>query len=183
MKKTLLFTILTFLVITLQAQDVFQSTTGEVSFFSKTPVEDIDATCNKLATALNVKTKKFAFKVTITNFEFKKSLMQEHFNENYMESKKFPKATFEGEITDAVDLTKPGTYNVKAKGKLNIHGVEQERIIDAVVTVSAADIKITSDFKVKLVDHKIEVPKLVFEKIAETIDVSVKTTLKPVEKK
>lgn len=183
MKKTLLIIFASIVVLTLNAQDIFQSNNGEVKFFSSTPVEDIDAKSNKLASALNIKTNKFAFKVTIKSFEFKKALMQEHFNENYMESEKYPKATFDGEIIDAPDLTIKGKYNVKAKGKLNIHGKEQDRIIDAEITVTENALIVKSDFKVKLVDHNIEVPKLVFKNIAETIEVSVNSTLKPAEKK
>jgi polyisoprenoid-binding protein YceI len=182
--KTIHYLILSLLIsISGFTQDIFQTNAGEVSFYSKTPVEDIDAKSNKLAAALNKSTNKFAFKVSIKSFEFKKALMQEHFNENYMESDKYPKGTFEGEIIDNVKLTENGTYNVKAKGILNIHGVAQERIIDGIVTVKDNEIMINSEFKIKLTDHNIEVPKLVFKNIAEIIDVTINATLKPAVKK
>jgi len=105
--------------------------------------------------------------------------MQEHFNENYMESDKFPTASFKGKINDNVDLTKDGTYKVTASGTLNIHGVEKPRDIEGSVTVKGGNVSLSSNFRVKLEDHKIERPSVVFQNIAETIDVKINATLKP----
>lgn len=156
---------------------VFES--GHISFFSETPVEDIEAHTHSYAVALNPENRKFAFSVAMTTFEFEKSLMQEHFNENYMESEKYPNATFKGGIEEDIDLSKDGTYSANAKGKLEIHGVTQERTIPVKVEVKEGKIKFNSDFKVKLVDHNIEVPSIVVTNIAEVIDVKVEGVLKP----
>ncbi len=100
--------------------------------------------------------------------------MEEHFNENYLESEKFPNAIFKGKIQESIDWTKVGTYDVSAKGILTIHGVSKERILNGKVTIDKNKIVLNSDFDVMLVDHKIDVPKLVFAKIAEKIKVQNK---------
>lgn len=103
--------------------------------------------------------------------------MQEHFNENYMESGKFPNATFKGTIEGTFDLNKNGSYPVTAKGELDIHGIKQQRTIPATIEVKDKSVKISSKFKVKLADHKIEIPTIVFNKIAEEIEVSIQSDL------
>jgi polyisoprenoid-binding protein YceI len=106
--------------------------------------------------------------------------MEEHFNENYMESEKYPHATFAGKMEPLVDFSKPGTYPVKAKGKLNIHGVEVEREFSGTLTVNAdKTAQLKSTMEVPLADHKIERPQLVMVKIADKIAVSVDFILKP----
>lgn len=156
---------------------VFDS--GSISFFSETPVENIKAETKKYAAALNPDTKKFAFSVMMTSFQFKKKQMQEHFNENYMESEKFPKATFVGDIVEQVDLLKDGKHTINAKGKLTIHGVEKERTLPVSIVIKGGKLTLSSKFQVKLVDHDIEVPSIVVANIAEIIDVNVEGVLKP----
>ncbi len=158
---------------------VFES--GSISFYSETPVENIAAKNNLYAAALKPTTKQFAFAVQMDGFQFEKKLMQEHFNENYMESEKYPKATFAGVIAEDVDLLKEGTYELSAKGKLNIHGVEKERTIPVTLTSKGGKLSFKSAFQVKLVDHDIEVPSLVVTNIAEIIDVKVDGVLKEKE--
>ncbi|MES2627445.1 MAG: YceI family protein [Bacteroidota bacterium] len=156
-----------------QAQ-VVKSAETEVSFFSKSPVEDISALTKKTTAAINLDSRAIAFSVPIKSFVFTNGLMQEHFNENYLESSKYPNASFKGKINENVDLKKDGTYNVTSTGKLNIHGVEQDRTLDGTITVKNGLITLNSAFKVKLVDHRIEVPTLVTKNIAEVIDVKLK---------
>ncbi len=105
--------------------------------------------------------------------------MQEHFNENYMESEKFPHATFKGKMNETVDFSKPGTSIVTATGVLNIHGVNQKRTLNGVLTVSDAGILLETKFDVLLADHKISIPRLVFNKIAEQIEVSTSFSYSP----
>jgi len=137
-------------------------------------MENIDAHSKSMVSAINPATKQVAAVIMVNTFQFKNSLMQEHFNEKYLETEKYPKATFSGFINENVDLMKPGTYNVTVTGKLTIHGVEQNRTIKGVIIVdNALKLTLTSEFDVKLVDHKIEIPKLVFQKIAETIAVKI----------
>ena len=181
MKKLRNLLVLTGLIVlhlqatTLSKLYVFES--GSIRFFSETPVENIEAKTEIYAAVLNPETRKFAFKVLMTSFEFEKSLMQEHFNENYMESEKYPNGTFSGEIVEDIDLLKDGEYSFTAKGTLEIHGVKQTREIPVKATVKKGKLDFSSDFQVKLVDHNIEVPSIVVKNIAEVIDVGVKGVL------
>jgi polyisoprenoid-binding protein YceI len=156
------------------AQDVYSCRNTSLSFFSATPVENIDATTTKGVSAINVKTGALYFKVAVNTFKFKKSLMEEHFNENYMESDKYPNAEFKGKIVDEIDLRKDGTYNVTVEGTLNMHGVDKTYREKATVTVSGGKPAAETKFNVKLADHKIKIPTLVVTNIAETVEVTVK---------
>lgn len=179
MKKSILtITSIAFMAIGAQAQ-LFSTAVGSISFFSTTPVENIEAKSAQTLSVLNVKTRELAFSVGNTSFKFQNKLMEEHFNEKYMESEKFPQSTFKGKINEDVDLTKDGEYKVTVTGKLNIHGVEQERTIPGTVMVKDGSLILNSMFKVKEVDHKIEIPKLVVAKIAEEIDVKIEAKLMP----
>jgi len=110
---------------------------------------------------------------------FNSPLQQEHFNENYLESNQYPKATFSGKIIEDIDFTRPGTYTLRTKGILTIHGVAQERIIRAVVTVSGGVMRVNAPFTVALIDHQIAIPKIVRQKIAEVISFTVQADMRP----
>lgn len=163
----------------LKAQTLYKATNAEVSFFSKTPMEDIDGKSNVVNTIITIENKSLVFLIPNKSFNFPNKLMQEHFNEKYMESEKYPFSTFKGTVQENIDLKVNGEYKVTVKGKLTIHGVEQERTISGTITVSEGKLELTSNFKVKNADHKIEIPKLVVAKIAEELDVQVKATLVP----
>jgi len=158
------------------SQNVLKAKTTEISFFSSTPIEDINANSKKGVSAINLSTGQVYMKVPNTTFEFKAKLMQEHFNENYMESEKYPFSEFSGKIVDKIDLSKSGTYNVTVEGKLNMHGVVKDYKTQALIINDAGKLSSTSNFKVKLTDHDIKVPSLVFEKIAEVIDVKIQAS-------
>lgn len=144
-----------------------------IRFFSKTPLEDIEGITKSGSAAMNVKTGKILFRVAMTSFQFEKALMQEHFNENYMESDKYPTGDFDGQITEMPDLSKDGDYQVKVKGNFTIHGVKKERELAAHLKVSDGKIIGKSVFIVKCVDHNIEIPKLVVKNIAEDLEVTI----------
>ena len=164
------------------AQKFWTTGNGKIDFFSKTPVEDIEAHSTAGGAIINTETGQLAFKVPIKSFHFPNSLMEEHFNENYMESGKYPEGTFSGKMEPLVDFSKPGTYPVKAKGKLKIHGVEVEREFAGTITVKAdKTAELVCDFEVLLADHKIERPQLVLVKIADKISVKTMFLLKPKE--
>lgn len=154
---------------------------GNISFFSSTPVEDIEAHNNQVNAALDTDSGDFVFKVLIKSFKFEKALMQEHFNENYMESHKFPNATFVGKVEnkDDIDFSKPGKYDVKISGKLTIHGVSQDISENGTFEVKEGEINGFSKFKVKVADYDIKIPKTVINNIAEEIEVTVDVNLKP----
>lgn len=156
-----------------QSNNNLKTNIGKVRFFSYAPIENIEAYSKKISCIINPSNLQIAFIIPNKTFEFKKSLMQEHFNEKYMESDKYPKSTFSGKINEAIDLTKDGEYKVTTFGKLNIHGVEVERTIPGTIIVKNGKINLTSDFIVKVADHKIEIPTLMWEKIAEQIQVKI----------
>jgi len=174
MKKTIsIISILTLSILNAFSQDLFTVKSGEVSFYSKTPVEDIAAKNKKPASILNTANNEIVVQMQIVNFKFPNSLMEEHFNENYMETTKFPTAKFNGKFNEKIDYTKDGVYNVTATGKLNVHGVSQDRTLTGKLTINKGELKLESNFDIALVDHKIEVPRVVFAKIAEKINVSL----------
>ena len=159
---------------------VFISQNGTVKFVSKAPLETIKAESKKLSGALDAEKRTFAFAIPIISFEgFNSPLQKEHFNENYLESEKIPNAIFKGKIIEEVDLDTPGTYTIRAKGTMNIHGVDKEMIIKSKVTTTAAQMAIESSFTITLKDFNIIIPKLVNQKIAEDILVDVKMDMVP----
>lgn len=157
----------------------YMTRTGKVSFFSSTPVENIEAFNNETASVLDADNGEFVFQVPVKSFRFEKALMQEHFNENYMESSKYPKAEYKGMITDAGDVnySKDGTYNVTTKGKLKIHGVTKDVTLPGTVVVKGDQVTINSVFKVRPEDYNINIPGVVENKIAKEIEVTVNSIL------
>lgn len=154
----------------------------KVRFFSDAPLEDIEAVSTEAQGAISTEKNTFSFRIPIKSFQFEKELMQEHFNENYLESEKYPNSTFKGTIEGKYDLAKDGEYAVVAKGDFDIHGVVQKREIPATIKVKGGVATISSKFMVKLTDHKIEIPTLVFQKIAEQVEVTIEAALKPYSK-
>ncbi|MDX2062750.1 MAG: YceI family protein [Bacteroidia bacterium] len=156
----------------------FQAKRGTLAFKSDAPLEIIQASSGKLRGALNPGNRTFAFAVNMASFEgFNSALQRQHFNENYLESHKYPDATFLGKIIEEVDFSQNGTYTVRAKGTLKIHNIEQERIIRSTMTVTGKVIDIKAEFDVPLADHQITIPKIVSQKIAEVIHVTMTITL------
>jgi hypothetical protein len=163
-------------------QDTYVCKNAKISLYSSAPIEDIKANSATGVSILNVATGELDFSVNIRSFQFPKSLMQEHFNSDYMESDKFPKASFKGKIQEHIDVTKDGTYPVNAAGDLTVHGVTQSRTIKGEVTVKGGVVTITSEFMVKCADHHIEIPRIVFHNIAESIKMNVSATYAPYKK-
>lgn len=162
------------------AQDIYSCRNVTLSFFSATPMEDIDALTNKGVSAINLKTGALYFKVAVNTFKFKKPLMEEHFNENYLESDKYPTAEFKGKIADTnIDLRKDGTYNVTIEGTLSMHGVDKVYREKATIVVQDGKQTATSKFNVRLADHHIKIPTIVVKNIAEIIEVTVKAAYSP----
>ncbi|GHB55725.1 YceI family protein [Persicitalea jodogahamensis] len=157
----------------------YATTSGQTSFHSSTPAEDINAVNKKTQVLLDVTTGEMAVLMNMRDFDFPNELMEEHFNENYMESAKYPKATFKGKLDQPVDFSKNGTYQLSASGTFTVHGVSQSRSLQGTLTVQGDKISIDSTFDVALVDHKIEVPKIVFVKIAQIIEVKANYELAP----
>ena len=152
---------------------------GHIKFYSETPIETIEADNQQVNAALDPLTGDFVFKVLMKSFQFEKALMQEHFNENYVESHKFPNSTFQGSITnlDQVDFNSPGTYDAMIEGSLTIHGVTQQISEKGTFTVENDKIKGYSKFNVRPADYDIKIPKAVMNNIAEVIEVTVDVEL------
>ncbi|WP_029278693.1 YceI family protein [Pedobacter borealis] len=177
--QRLFFTLIALFLCTGVKAQIWVSKSVNSSFFSSTPVEDIDAQSKTGASALNIKTNDIIFKVNNTSYQFKKKLMQEHFNENYIESDKYPTSDFKGKIIEQIDFSKPGTYPITVKGNLQIHGVSKEYQAKGSLVITTDEIKATSAFNVKLADHDIKIPTIVFKQIAETIQVKMTATYQP----
>jgi polyisoprenoid-binding protein YceI len=178
--KTML---ISFLVLLFSANVVYSqkymTKNGHIRFYSSTPMEDIEAHNRQVNAALDATTGDFVFKVLIKSFEFEKALMQEHFNENYMESHKFPNATFQGKITNLSEMNfaKDGTYNANIEGKLTIHGVTKDISEKGTFTVKDGVVQGFSKFNVKVADYEIKIPGAVVNNIAESIEVTVDVKL------
>ena len=183
MKKLMLFSVLLWTLTAPASGQRFFTRDARVHFSSDAPVEKNEA-INKSGTAvIDTKTGNMEWKVLIKNFIFEKALMQEHFNENYMESTKYPSSTFKGSLSDptSVNFSKDGTYPVKAKGTLEIHGVKKEIEVPGSITVSGGTLKINSTFIIACADFNIQIPGVVRDKIAKEINVSVDATLNPLK--
>jgi polyisoprenoid-binding protein YceI len=156
---------------------------GRISFISTAPLEDIEGKNKSVIAALDSKTGAVQFSVTMKGFEFQKSKMQEHFNENYVESDKYPKAEFKGAITNNKDInySKPGTYNAKVTGQLTLHGVSKALSTTGMITVLNDGIQLSSNFSITVADYKISIPAAVKNKVAKTVKVLVDAKLDPVK--
>lgn len=159
--------------------DIFNISKGSIVFTSDAPMELIRASSQELKGLIETKKKQFAFSVKVKSFKgFNSSFQKDHFNENYLESDKFPDATFSGKIIEDVDFSKNTILTVRAKGLLTVHGVSKERIIKSEVTIKNGTLNIRANFTVLLADHNIPIPKVVHEKLASEIKVEVNSELK-----
>ena len=162
----------------------YMTKNGKISFYSDAPLEKIEAKNSQVNIAIDSQTGDVVFKVLIKSFVFEKALMQEHFNENYLESDKFPTSSFKGKITNITDIKfdKSGSYIAKVAGKLEIHGITKEVTSQGTITVSDAGLNVKTKFKIKIGDYEITIPGAVTGKIAEEVEISVDADLKPITK-
>ncbi len=179
MKKIILLSIVSIFTLNSFSQGIYKATSGEISFFSEAPMENIEAKNTQVKAIMNTDKSELAFIVPVIGFKFEKPLMEEHFNENYMESGKYKTAQFSGSYKGDVDFKTNGEYPVTGKGKLTIHGVEQEREFNGTMKVDGGKVILTCKFQVQLKDHKIKIPKVVVKNIAEEVEVSVNVTFEP----
>lgn len=182
MKKIILATAFTSFFFAGNAQQYLGKNTI-VTFFSAAKLENIEAKNEQATSVLNTATGDVIVQITNTAFKFKSALMEEHFNENYMESKKFPISDFKGKINEKPDYSKDGTQEVTATGKIKMHGVAKDVTLKITLEISGKKITAKSKFKVKIADYGIKVPSLYVENIAEEVEVSVTSVLEPYAKK
>jgi polyisoprenoid-binding protein YceI len=152
---------------------LFMTRTGFIGFYSQTSLEDIKAENNQVYAVIDPAKKNIAFTLLMKGFVFERELMQEHFNENYAETDKFPKATFSGAYTGNIDITKDGVYNISVAGALTMHGVTKNIQLPATLEVKAGKLFGRTKFQVKPEDYNIIIPSIVRDKIAAMMDVNV----------
>lgn len=179
----LLFSLLVLGFTSIQAQKYF-TRDGKITFSSDTPIEKIEAHNQKATCVLNAADGRMEFAVLIKAFQFEKALMQEHFNENYMESATYPKATFKGQISniEAIDFSKDGNYEVTVAGDMTIHGVTQAVSTTGNILVKDGKLSADATFETKPGDYDIKIPAVVRKNIAEIVQVTVAVDLVPFNK-
>lgn len=154
---------------------IYFTKNGRISFFSKTILEDINADNNQVISILNLQTSGLQFSLLNNAFHFPKAKMEEDFNEDYMESSRYPRSTFKGTIAgiDKIDFSKDGTWPVNVSGELMIHGVTKSIAVPGKIIIKGEKVSASASFKILPKDYKIRIPSLVSNKIAESIDVTV----------
>jgi len=178
MQRFLLIILLFSTSIHAQQDNLFYAKDGVISFRSDARQELIRASSSKMVGVIDSKNRTFVFKVEIRTFKgFNSALQLEHFNEKYLESEKYSEALFTGKIIEDMDLSIEGNYEIRAKGKLKIHGVEMERIIRSKVISKNNRLFIESQFSILLSDHNIKIPRVVHDKIASEIQIEIKAEL------
>jgi hypothetical protein len=167
-----------------QAQEKYLSKNGHVWFHGQTPMEDIEAHNNEVASMINTKTGDIIYQILIKSFKFKRALMEEHFNENYMESSKYPKSDFKGKIANLgdIDFLKNGVYKATVEGTLTIHNKANKVKQNGTIEVKDGKLIVKSKFNIAPTDYDIEIPAAVRDKIAKSMDVTVDMTYEPYKK-
>jgi len=168
----------------IKAQDKYLTKKGHVWFFSHTPIEDIEAHNNEAAVVFDSKTGEISAVLLMKSFKFQKALMEEHFNENYMESEKFPKGLYKGKVTNLqeIDFTKNGSYKGVVDGTLTIHGVEKKLNTNCTIDVEDGKLEVKSKFTITPQEFSITIPDLVANNIAKSIDVNIDLELEVYKK-
>jgi hypothetical protein len=158
---------------------LYTTRTGFIGFYSKTPLEDIRPENHQVFAVIDAGKKNIALSLLLKGFVFTKELMQEHFNENYVESDKYPKATFSGSFTGDLNPNKDGVYKVMVKGNLSLHNVTRPLETPATLEVKGGQIIGQAEFKIKPEDYNITIPSLVRDKIEQDMKVKVKIECSP----
>jgi hypothetical protein len=184
MKRLIVLFFFLNLVLALNAQK-YMTKNGFIGFYSHTPMEDIKGDNNQVVGVLDITTGDMVFQALIKSFHFDRALMEEHFNENYMESDKIPKSMFKGKITNlsAVDFTKNGKYDVTVEGDLTIHDVTNKITTKGTIEVVSGGINANSKFNIVPEDYKITIPGVVREKINKNLEVTVAMKYAPIANK
>ena len=166
----------------LSGQVKYLGNEGVISFYSHTAIEDIAAKNQQVSSVIDAESGELAVIVKMTNFQFEKKLMQEHFNENYVESEKFPKATFIGRVLNhsEVDYLKEGEYDVQVEGDLTIHGKTLKVTTEGSIEVNSGGIIARTKFLLNPEDYDIKIPKVVRRNIAERLEITVELHCRPI---
>lgn len=179
MKKFVIFLITTFIFLAKSQAQIFVADSCSVSFFSATSIEDIAAVNTICKPIMSTADGEIDISIPNQDFDFKKKLMQEHFNEDYMESDKYPNTIFKGHVNEKIDYTKDGVNNVTVSGTMNMHGVIKTITIPGTITIKSGLIYLYAKFILKMVDYNIKVPSVLGSNVAEQVAVTLKATMKP----
>ncbi len=179
--KNLLFAIALLAAALPVSAQKFMTKTGHISFVSKTPLENFEAHNRQVTSILDSQTGDMVFAVLMKSFQFENAFMQEHFNEKYVESDKFPKATFQGKISNLSDVNfkKDGTYKVTVAGNLTMHGVTKPVTSEGTVTVAGGNVSAQSKLSIRLADYNVEIPAPVRQKVSEVVETTVDMSYAP----
>lgn len=160
------------------AQENYTTRSGVVSFFSEAPVADVDAVNKNASVELNTAESEITFNLNMADFEFANKKMGRDAEKKYLETVKYPRAGFRGKVISKVNYDKPGSYPATVKGTLTIHGTNQEITNKGTITVEAKQVKVQSEFDLKLADYNIETPKILGKKMtSESVHVKVNAVL------
>lgn len=178
-RKMIITLLLVIASVITNAQGKFYTKSGKITFFSSTSLENIEAINKTVVVLLDTKTGDLQFAALMKGFEFKKALMQEHFNKDYVESDKYPRAEFKGQVTNnsSINYAMDGNYPATVKGKLTIHGVTKDIETSGTITVKEGKITLESSFPVFVADYNISIPKLYRDNISKSIKVTVNCAL------
>jgi YceI-like domain len=184
MKRLIFFLFFLNIILSVNAQK-YMTKNGYIGFFSHTPMEDIKGDNNQVAAIIDTSTGEMVFQALIKSFHFDRALLEEHFNENYMESDKLPKSSFKGKITNlsSVDFSKKGIYNVTVEGDLTIHDVTNKISTQGTIEVISGGINANSKFNIVPEDYKINIPGVVRDKINKNMEVTVSMKYTPITNK
>ena len=167
------------LMLPLLGKDIYFTRSGTVSFFSSTPIENIKAINEQTTCVLDLETGDVSFRIPIRGFIFKNGLMQEHFNENYLESDIYPNASFTGSIDGWKDITLTEKLQpVSLKGTMTIHGISKDIAESGNILMKENRVIGAATFKITVADYYIEIPKILRDNIAKVVDVTVDISLK-----
>ncbi len=156
-----------------------------IKFYSETSIENIEAKTNEASSVIDLEKGEFVCQVLMKSFYFEKALMQEHFNENYVESEKYPKAVFKGKFGDwdgVPNLNENGELKKKLSGTMSLHGIEKPFQAESIINIQSGKVSMTSEFLISPEDYKIEIPSAVVDKIAKEIEVSFTANFTPLNK-
>ncbi|GIV34778.1 MAG: hypothetical protein KatS3mg031_2313 [Chitinophagales bacterium] len=182
MRNLLTIVLFTALSLSSHAQKYFTKT-GHIWFYSHAPLEDIEAHNYQVSSIMDAQSGEVVFKVTMTGFQFPNALMQEHFNEKYVESDKFPESVFKGKVTNIaeVDFSKNDTFKVQVEGELTIHGVTRPIKAEGTLTPREGKVHVESLFQIAVADYNIKIPAAVKDNIAKIIDIHVEVLYDPLK--
>ncbi len=183
MSRIFTVVIFTFAAALVNGQEKYFTKSGKINFYSNAPLEDIAAENRSAVAVLDTKAGSLQFSILIKGFEFENEEMHGHFNDHYMESDKYPKAEFKGQIVDLllVNFKKTGAYAVQVSGLLTLHGVTKNIQAPGTIKVDSNTLKANSTFTIQVADYNIIIPMLVRDKVAKTVKIIVDTSLEPLK--